>query len=276
MSEFAAATRLEPAGPAGSDGAQSWQWDVPDTWQQGRGAWGGLVSGALTQAIEATASAHEPGRTVRTLTAHMSAPVETGIHRIDVAPARSGSALSTWSASIIASDGSERARGVSILGTPRVPELKTDGWADEAMPSLPLPGDTPRVPVVPPLGPVFAQHLAFRVVSGMPFSSSTQASASGWIEFADQAPWTAASLLAVVDAWWPTAYVAIDGPRPMATVSFEAHLLVEPATVPEGEPLAFGSELIGVNEGFTTELRRLWTVDGRLAVVNLQSIAIIK
>ena len=276
MNEFEAATRLEPAGPADETGARSWQWDVPDTWQQGRGAWGGLVSSALTGAIEATATAHEPGRALRTLTAHMSAPVETGPHRIDVAPARSGSALSTWSASIVAPDGSERARGVAILGAPRVPELDPSGWADDAMPALPSPADVPLVPVVPPLGPVFAQHLAFRVASGLPFTSSKQATASGWIDFATPMSWTAPALLGIVDAWWPTAYVAVSSPRPMATVSFEAHLLVDPATVPAGEPLAFASQLLGVNDGFTTELRRLWTIDGRLAVVNLQSIAIIK
>ena len=59
MSEFNTAVRLDPEGPVGPDGTQTWQWNVPDGWQQGRGAWGGLVSGALVQAIEATASAHD-------------------------------------------------------------------------------------------------------------------------------------------------------------------------------------------------------------------------
>lgn len=62
----------------------------------------------------------------------------------------------------------------------------------------------------------------------------------------------------------------------MATVSFSAHLLVDPTTLPAGEPLLFQASMAAARDGFTTETRRLWSTDGRLVVENLQSIVVIR
>ena len=62
----------------------------------------------------------------------------------------------------------------------------------------------------------------------------------------------------------------------MATVSFAANLVVDPGAVPWDEPLYYEGTVAGARDGYVSELRRLWTADGRLAVENLQSIAIIK
>lgn len=86
-------------------------------------------------------------------------------------------------------------------------------------------------------------------------------------------------MLGIVDAWWPGTYVTLESlaeVRPMATVSFGAHLLVDPTTVDPTEPLALESWVADAEAGFTTETRRLWTSDGRLAVENHQSIVVIK
>jgi hypothetical protein len=61
----------------------------------------------------------------------------------------------------------------------------------------------------------------------------------------------------------------------MATVSFSAHLLADPASVPIGEPVLMESAVTSAFEGFTSELRRLWSVDGRVLVENLQSIVVV-
>jgi hypothetical protein len=64
--------------------------------------------------------------------------------------------------------------------------------------------------------------------------------------------------------------------RPMATVNFTAHLLMNPESLPAEQPLIFESFLLGADAGFTSETRRLWTGDGRLVLENLQSIALIQ
>ena len=56
--ELTSGARVDPA---------RWEWSVPDGWQQGRGAFGGLVIAALARALEAHVG--DPERTLRSLTA---------------------------------------------------------------------------------------------------------------------------------------------------------------------------------------------------------------
>ena len=182
---------------------------------------------------------------------------------------RIGSAMSTWLAQV-----GDLARATVLTGEPRVPDLETSGWGLAERPEAPAWADVPVVPVGPPIGPVFAQHVEFRIVDGLPYTGRP-ARALGYLRLREPSAWTASSLLGIIDAWWPASYSRLTDPHPMATVSFEAHLLADPASVPD-EPLLLSSELLAVHEGFTTERRSLFTADGRLVVENLQSIAVIR
>jgi hypothetical protein len=244
-------------------------WQVPDGWQQGRGAWGGLVVAAHLRAVLAA----DPHRDIRTISCQIPAPVPVGAHSIELAALRQGSGMSTWSSRIVGHE-SLLSSATVLLAVPRTlddfPSPRGLARCPEALPA----DEVPVIPVAPPLGPVFAQHLQFRPIVGVPLSAG-EPRCAGWIDLPDGHPWDAVRLLAVVDAWWPCVLVALPTLRPMATVDFTAHLLVNPATVPSG-PLLFESQLLAEHEGFTTEVRRLWTADGRLAVENLQSIAVIR
>ena len=57
---------------------------------------------------------------------------------------------------------------------------------------------------------------------------------------------------------------------------FGAHLLLDPATIPDGSPHMAEAQMSAAHDGFTSETRRLWTEDGRLAVENHQSIVVIR
>ena len=57
---FEAASAIRPTGPGTFEGT------VPDGWQQGRGAFGGLVYGMLARAMEQVVN--EPARRLRTFT----------------------------------------------------------------------------------------------------------------------------------------------------------------------------------------------------------------
>ena len=61
----------------------------------------------------------------------------------------------------------------------------------------------------------------------------------------------------------------------MATVSFGAHLLIDPTNISPAEPLLHEAFVTCAEDGFTSELRRLWTPDGRLVVENHQSIVVV-
>jgi len=247
------------------------QWLVPDGWQQGRGAWGGLVVAAHLRAVHALDAA----RTVRTIACQIPAPVPTGAHRCAVTPVRIGSGMSTWQSAMSGVDSGEVVSVATVLqAQPRELADFPSITGTVSRPDAPDAGEVPVIPVAPPLGPVFAEHLQFRLIAGIPMGGG-EPRCLGWIDIPDGAQWDAFRLLAIVDAWWPCVLVALSTVRPMATVDFTAHLLVDPATIPPG-PLLVDNRLLAEHEGFTTEVRRLWTADGRLVVENLQSIAVIR
>lgn len=285
MSAFESATALFPQpvapvgriGSAGGDGAgmAAFDWDVPAGWEQGRGAWGGLVIGALLRAVDATQGSQ--GRSIRTVSAHLVAPVPAGPVAVTTALVRRGSSMSTWSAELAEADGAVLAHAMVIAGDPRAPDLDDHLASHQlaAMPAADAWQQCPVIPIGPPMGPAFAAHLQFRPITGLPLSKGP-ARILGWIGFGDDVPWTAARLLGLVDAYWPAVYATLPAMRPVATVSFSAHLLVDPASLDPAGPLLFESQLAAATDGFTTETRRLWSAEGRLVVENFQSIVVIR
>ena len=246
-------------------------WTVPDGWQQGRGAWGGLVVAACVTAVELRES---PERPVRAVTVQMAGPVLVGDQRLVVAEVRRGSAMTTWNVDIVDATGATVVHASIICGARReidVEALAT--WGLARMGDQPPWTGVPEVPVGPPRGPDFGPHMSFRPLEGIP-GSAGPARTRGWISFTDGQPWSAGRVLGIVDAWWPGALVASDGMRPLATVMFAATLVVDPREL-DAQPLFYEGELTAAHDGFTSEIRRLWTADGRLVVENLQSIVII-
>ncbi len=255
-------------------------WDVPTGWLQGRGAWGGLVVAAEVKAAQQSQAGVDPTRRVRNISAHLFGALPEGPAVVEVECLREGSAMSTWQVRVLGGDGQLASQAVVITGTDR-PVEPGRRWGVAQAPSLPPWSEVGTVPVEPPFGPPFGAHFAFRPVEGIPGTASAPR-CLGWIGPAageEWSAWSAATMLGIVDAWWPGTYVTLGSlaeVRPMATVSFGAHLLIDPTTVDPTEPLALQSWVADAEAGFTTETRRLWTSDGRLAVENHQSIVVIK
>jgi hypothetical protein len=248
------------------------RWQVPDGWQQGRGAWGGLVIAAIVRAAsQAEASAGFPLRSVRSVSAQIVSPVVVGEALVDVTEVRRGSATATWMVTIT-SENTTAVHATVVFG---------DDRSGEAIPHRPpapvhVPSwtDIPPVDIGPPLAPPFLQHLRMRPVSGLPYTGSTD-DIVVWLSY-PEGHLDAAAMLALVDGPWPVPLVRITEARPMATLSFMATALIDPGHLDSDQPLLFRSELLGEGAGYATERRQLWTPDGRLAVENLQLITIIK
>lgn len=267
--EFTQAIAMEPVGEG------LFAWSVPDGWQQGRGAWGGLVAGGIVRAL----LAHEPDpeRSLRSLTIQMFGPLPPGPARVRVSGLRIGSGMSTWAVDVVDADDQPVAHGAAITGGRRTTDLADElrSWGTATPPELPSWQEVEPVPAGIEGLPVFMDRLELRIAAGLPLSGPPARSA-GYLRFPDQGAWDAEQLLGLVDAWYPTVLTALGSPRPLATVCFSAHLLVDPATLPPGEPLGFDSTLSAGADGYTSELRRLWAPDGRLAVENHQSIVVIR
>jgi hypothetical protein len=261
--DFALASTVERVAPG------RFRVEVPDGWQQGRGAFGGLVLGTLARA--AVASDDDRTRALRTLAGDICGPVLPGPAEIEVRVLRRGSNQTNLSAEL-RQGGETQAIASVVLSKPR-PTV-----APGPLEAPPAPGDfasLPAIPVAPPLGPVFASHYEYR--SPLHFGVVTgEARTQGWVR--EQVPLArvdAPALVARLDVWWPTLFHVEGVRRPMATISFVAELLVDPATLPPAEPLQYRARLAALHEGFFVELRELWH-QGRPVALNQQTFAILK
>ena len=240
--------------------------EIPDGWQQGRGAFGGLVLAALCRAMEAA----EPARAVRTLTGDLCGPVVPGPADIRVVELRRGNNQTNLQATLTQGD-AVLATATAVLSAPRA--VAAPPFAPLVAPSAPW-REVPVVPVGPPVAAVFTQHYEYRSTASA-FARGEPA-IDGFIR--ERAPLgrvDAPALVARLDAWWPTLF-ALDGrPRPVATVSFTAELLVDPATLSPDEPLRYRARLAALHDGFFVELRELWRGE-RVVALNQQTFAIIR
>lgn len=259
------ATRPRPRG------AGVFELDVPDGWQQGRGAFGGLSIAALVRAIEL--SAGSPDRTLRSLTAELPAPVMVGLAEIHVEPVRVGSGQSTVTARLV-QDGEVRAIAVAILARPRAPGAET--FCELERPALRPWRDIPA-PARLPGAPTFTQHLEFRSDGPFPFAAGKEARTQGWIRARNPGDLGgAAYLVAMADAWWPATFTRAAAPFAVGTVAFTLQVVGTIERLDPAVPLAYRGHAWVQSEGWFVEQRELWSDDGRLLALNQQTFAVIK
>ncbi len=242
----------------------------PDGWQQGRGAFGGLVLGAMMEAM--TAAEPDAARTARAFTGDLCGPALPVETRIVTRVLRRGNNQSNVSA-ILEQDGAVVAHASCILAVPR--KIRPPPHLTMEPPKRIPYEDVPVAPVRAPLGPRFAQHYEYRPIAGLPFASSPEALVLGWVK--EQVPltrMTAAALLGRLDAYWPGVFALEGSPRPIATVSFLAEILCDPATLDPLLPLFYRARVVAEGGGYFVEMRELWNGDQPVAL-NQQSLAML-
>src|SRR5262249_30429144 len=251
-------------------GERTFQAVIPDEWQQGRGAFGGLVLGMLLRAILRL----EPDaqRAARTLVGDISGPVLPGPADIQVRELRRGSNQSNFVAEL-AQGGAVLAVGSAVLSKARP---STRQFTKATPPPAEDWQSSPLLPFAPPLGPPFAQHYEYRLAGPWPFSGHPVPELGGWVrEQTLLSRLDAPALIGRLDAWFPTLFVIESQPRPCATVQFTAELLADPASLDPALPLRYRAEMISSREGFFLEARELWR-GTELVALNQQTFAIIK
>lgn len=245
--------------------------EIPDGWQQGRGAFGGLVLGQMTRAIEEVEASRE--RALRSLTAEILAPVLPGSIELRVERLRAGTGVSTLAARAV-QKGDVVAHAVAVLGRARAGDAD---HLDLAPPAMKPWRDVPVVPIGAPFGPVFAQHFEYRPTGPAPFSRGERAVASGWVRPREPGPARdAAYVVALADAWWPAIYARLSEPRPTATIAFTLELVGDCEGLADDAPLFHTAEGLVARDGYSVELRQLWGEDGRIVALNQQTFAVIR
>lgn len=243
-------------------------WEVPDGWQQGRGAFGGLSFGALAAAM--IQAEPDPERPLRAFTAELPGPALVGATDIQVTELRRGTGMSTWEATGRQEAGI-CARATGIFGRVR-PD--TQPWTPDRPVAPPWAAVEP-VYIGPPVAPTFARFFEYRPVAGFPFSGGEAPETLTWLRAkVPVARLGPAELLASVDAVWPSSFVVERTPRPIATVSFQAQVF--PVVLDPAEPLLYRARTVASQTGFMLELRELWSAAGELVVLNQQTIVNIR
>jgi len=242
--------------------------EIPDGWQQGRAAFGGLVLGNLVRAMTARI---DDERALRSLTGELFAPVHPGRVEIQVDRLRFGNAVSTLRASLF-QERAMMATAVGVFGSPRmnVEESPLDRVAPPAMP----PWREVAVTTIPQ-GPRFLRHFEIRSTGAGPVSGMAQA--AGWAR--TTTPCTKrddAWLVAHADVWWPAYLSELTEPRPMATIAFTFQPIGTLAGLSSDDPLFHHGEVLGGRDGYLVEQRQLRGSDGRLVALNQQTFVVIK
>ncbi len=247
--------------------------NVPDGWQQGRGAFGGLVLAALARAVEM--SEPEKDRTLRSFNGEIAGPVLPGEAMIEVTELRRGNGLSAYNATML-QQGQGLVRGSAVLARPR-------NTTDPFRLHMPVPAPPPwaDVPVIPlesaPFVPTFSRHLEFRVMGPLPFSGAKDPVGEGWIRIKrTPAALGGPEIVALADAWWPAALATSPIPRPMGTVAFGLQHFPPKAPLDPAAPLYYRGRVVAEQDGYLVEMRELWSPEGRLVALNQQTIAWIR
>lgn len=245
--------------------------DVPDGWQQGRGAFGGLTVGILITAIEGFAAATD--RSLRSLTVELPAALMPGAAEVRVETLRAGAGQSTLAARLIQS-GEVRGFAVAVLAKPRAPgseefcELAAPELRDwRAMDPMDLGA----------IGPVFSKHFEYRSDGPFPFVGGPEALAQGWVRARSVGDVSKTAWLALMaDTWWPSTFTRATAPFAMGTVAYTLQIVGDAAAVDTTVPLRYRARAWVQSQGWFVEQRELWDEAGKLLALNQQTFAIIK
>ncbi len=250
--------------------------DVRDGWQQGRGAFGGLVLAIMARAAEATAA--DPSRILRSLSAQIVGPVQPGPTAITAEVLRAGSSVTALTVRLVQAE-QVMAHAAVILARSRptyaaaptliAPEPRS--WRDPAHQVMPV-----SVHVTP----MFTKHLEYWPTSPLPYSGADAGAAqqtSGWVRLRRPGrARDAAFLLALIDSYWPGFLTAAREPRAAATLTFSFETMSDLQGLDPDAPLYYRAHMLGGRDGYAVEARELWGEDGRLVALNQQILAVMK
>jgi len=250
---------------------------VPDGWQQGRGAFGGLVLAYLVRAAEAIAA--DPARALRSLSAQLVGPLQPGAAEIAVEVLRAGSSLTAVAARLV-QGGAIQAHAAVTLARAR-PTYAAPHSLAAPPPDLPPWRDLPPAPHVRPVppSPVFTRHLDYWPTSPLPLTGADPADAlvtSGWVRIRRPGrARDAAFIIAHVDSYWPGFVAAARAPQPAVTLTFSLETMSDLVGLDPDAPLYYRARMLGGRDGYAVEARELWGEDGRLVALNQQVFAVL-
>jgi Thioesterase-like superfamily len=261
MTDFATLSAIEPIGEG------RFAIDVPDGWQQGRGAFGGFGVACLVRAMETVEPNGE--RPLRNINAELCAPLLVGRAEIHVEVLRRGAGMTTVTARTI-QGGEVVAHATGLMGKSREGETY-DGLSapDLNVSGLLLDHNGPW--------PRFTQFFEYRNVGALPFTGSDVAQVDTWVRLrVPGKTFDTAHVAALADATWPAMFPLQTIVRPMSTISFTLQTFGSWEGMRPDAPIYHRGRVFWARNGHAAEMREIWSEEGKLLALNQQTFATTK
>lgn len=238
--------------------------EVPDGWQQGRGAYGGYGIACLTRAMEMAEPSGE--RPLRTLNAELCGPLMPGRAEISVEVLRRGSGMTTVAARTV-HDGTVVAHATALLGRAREGQ-PYDGLSkpDLQVPGVLMPQEGPYPP--------FTRFFEYRNIGAWPYSGHDVAQVDTWVRMREPGKTVdTAHLVALADATWPALFPTLTTFQGMSTIAFMFQTFGPWDGLRPEAPIYHRARVLWARDGHAAEVREIWSEDGRLLALNHQTFA---
>jgi len=243
---------------------------IDPSWYQGRGAFGGLVGGLLLTAMRDEVA--DESRTPRSATFHFAGPATEGPISIATSIMRRGSRVTHVTARLLKGEEVTTFASASFCAA-RAEEL---AYQTSTMPEIDPPEALRTFPADFPGVPTFFHNFEVRFGGPtLPFSGSKDARVQAWVKPKAPLALDAPAAVLLIDALPPAISATFTARRPVASVDFRVDFFERL----EGRPLddfhlvAIASKWAG--NGYTEELRELWTRDGRVLAQCRQLLALL-
>ncbi len=240
---------------------------LPDSWRQGRTAYGGIVTAlGISAALQSHATPLPP---LRAMQVNFIGPA---VGQLAFAPQvlREGKSVVSLGVDVFA-EGALAARLMGVFGRARESSIVHDF------------GDFPDVPGVDechelnaaaaPFVPAFLQNFQLKPAGGaMPVSAAAFPEQLAWVRHRDaQGVDPAIALAAMGDAMPPAAFTAYRAPAPVSSINWSFELL-DPA--PAGEWFLLRSFSQHARDGYSSQDMQVWNAQRQLVMRGRQSVAI--
>jgi len=240
---------------------------LPDSWRQGRTAYGGILSAlGVVAALQAHAGALPPLRSAQVTFIGPAA----GVLRFVPAVLREGKSVVNIGVDVY-SDEALAARLSLVFGRARESAIAHDFAG-------PLPADGPDAyrdfnMAAMPFAPAFTQNFQMRPAGGaMPLSGAEVPELLTWVRHLDAANVDpAVALIAMGDAMPPAAFSSFKAAAPISSITWNVELL-EPQ--PQGEWFLLRSFSQHSRDGYSSQDMQVWDAQGRVVMRGRQSVAV--
>lgn len=245
---------------------------VPQSWGQGRAAFGGLVAALVLAAMRRQVPA---GRPLRSLAVTFVGPLQPGVPaQVEAEVLREGRAVSQMLGRAT-QEGQVVALVQGSFGAPRDSVVRVEALPAPAMMG---PEHSQEMPYIKGITPEFTQHLALRwAEGGMPFSNNPSRTMGGWVRLREELPQAfldEAHLLGLVDAWPPALLPHLRQPAPGSSLTWTIEFMQPLVALNGGDWCQYRAEIEHARDGYGHIAAGFWSAGGTLLAISRQTVTV--